>query len=154
MNNSLLTGALTVSLAGLTLYEDVTLTEPCADFSRARSPSRVLRRWKQRGIKGHGVFERPSRSSYVAGSAIHMHPAQARALRDRLERERDAQLAESIRAYPSQGQAHTITGYRAGHIVVDDPLEESDVLTMAKLRRSLEALPPDPFRKHMKFDPS
>lgn len=52
------------------------MTEPCEDFSQSRSPSRALRRWKQRGIRGRGIFERPSRKliHLRADNTIVCHP--------------------------------------------------------------------------------
>lgn len=59
----------------LDVITSAALTEPCVDFRLSRSPSRALRRWKRRGIKGHGIFERPSRKFLlVAGGKIVCHP--------------------------------------------------------------------------------
>lgn len=63
-----------VALAGLRVITSPLLTEPCEDFSRSRSPSRALRRWKSRGIQGRGRFERPSRKVLHTGGMIICHP--------------------------------------------------------------------------------
>jgi hypothetical protein len=72
---------------GVKIITNPMLIEPCADFSRARSPSRAMRRWKQKGIRGRGVFERPSRSILQLPDGLFVcHPAMYASLCQIVER--------------------------------------------------------------------
>ena len=64
-------------LGGIRIVTSLALVDPCEDFSRSRSPSRALRLWRKRGIRGRGVFERPSRKvlHIPAENMIVCHPA-------------------------------------------------------------------------------
>lgn len=139
----LLTGSRTGAFAGLQIVTDPYLLERCEDFSRCRSPSRARRRWKQRGIKGHGVFERPMRHAMRVGGTLRMHPATAEAMRAYLAHERDTLVQDAI----TGRQTERLAGLRADRIIVDDPhAPRESVLDGDTLRAAIEALPPDPFR--------
>lgn len=69
---------------GMTVRTSDALTEPCEDFSRSRSPSRALRRWRKKGIIGRGVLTRPARKAVVIAGVIYVHPAMYEALRKAL----------------------------------------------------------------------
>lgn len=86
------------AIAGMRIVASEHLTEPCEDFSRSRSPSRALRRWRRRGILGRGALTRPARKAMQMDGVLYMHPLMIAALNGQLAARRDRALLHTIGA--------------------------------------------------------
>lgn len=81
---------------GLQLVESVHMTVPAEDWSRVRSPGRARRRIKRGYRQNIRYYQKPSPEVFVTDGKIMAHPETIRALTDRVAKETDKQVLNTL----------------------------------------------------------